>query len=181
MTFLCASEWLARLELPDPSLWRALHPIYGAAAEGRLALLQRVTARFLERFGDGPMRIFRAPGRINLRGMHVDSHGGWLNLMTHQREVVAAVAPEPDDAVTLANVDPRFEDVHFRIASDAALPAFRAPWLEFIMHPSVRGAVEARRGQRQRVVMMKPATMNANPMSRFQLCQAETGHCPADR
>ena len=42
------------------------------------------------------------------------------------------------------------------------------------------GAVGAR-GQRQRVVMMKPATMNANPMSRFQLCHAETGHCPADR
>lgn len=146
MRFSCASQWIARLELPDASLREALHHVYGEAAESRLPLLRRVTARFLDRFGDRPIRVFRAPGRINLRGMHVDSHGGWLNLMTHQREVVAAVAAEPGDLITLANVDARFDEVQFDVAEAAALPAFRAPWLDFIMHPAVRSEIESRRG-----------------------------------
>ena len=147
MAAVIASEWFARLSAPDAALRRTLENIYGPhAVDDRVGLFRRVVSRFLDRFGDRPLRVFRAPGRINLRGMHVDSHGGWLNLMTHQREVVIAVTPECDDTVCFANIDPCFDEVRFLIGDEISGTSFRAPWLEFIMHPDVRAAVETQRG-----------------------------------
>ena len=146
---LSAGTWLNQLEHPTGTVRRALENIYGTDAailEERLALMRRVIARFIERFGDRDLRIFRSPGRINLRGMHVDTHGGYLNLMTHQREIIAAVSPEPDDAVNLVNVNPRFEEVSFHFKEMAGRPAFAGEWLRFITHPDVQGAVLAQRG-----------------------------------
>lgn len=44
-----------------------------------------------------------------------------------------------------------------------------------VVAPVLLFSREGRR-QRQRVVIRNPAMMNTNPMSRFQLCQAPTGH-----
>ena len=146
---LMAHEWAARLERPDTGAQRILRDTYSSCTrvvEERVSLLRAVIDRFIERFGDRPLRVFRCPGRINLRGMHVDSHGGYLNLMTHQREAVVAVTPEADDSVTLANVDPTFEETAFHIQERASHPAFHGQWADFIMQPDVRAEVEARRG-----------------------------------
>ncbi len=146
---ITASAWAAQLAEPDGAVLRALRAVYGADAavlEERLALLRTVVATFLDRFGDRPLRVFRSPGRINLRGMHVDTHGGYLNLMTHQREVVIAVTPEEDDAVTFANIDPQFADVAFHIRDQAAHPAFAGGWPDFIMNPDIRRHMDANRG-----------------------------------
>lgn len=91
-----AESFLQRLQAPDGPMPAALEAVYGpssAIQAERRALLIEVLEAFLKRFGNKPLRLFRCPGRINLRGMHVDTHGGYLNLMTHQREVVAAVTP----------------------------------------------------------------------------------------
>ncbi len=131
-------RWLHALE-SDVSAG-PLAAIYGSDAEvlrQRTQLLRRVLERFLERFGDLPLRVFRAPGRINLRGMHVDTHGGYLNLMTHQREVLVASAPAADGRCTFANIDPRFPEAHFDAEALAAQAAFALPWSEYITHPSV--------------------------------------------
>ena len=144
-----AREYMARLERPGRAVRSALREIYGndaAVTNERLALIRRVLVRFIERFGDRPVRVFRCPGRINLRGMHVDTHGGYLNLMTHQREVAVVAAPETDDTVTFVNVDPAFDPVSFSLQAAASHPAFRGPWLPYIMHPDVRTEVEAQRG-----------------------------------
>jgi galactokinase len=147
MADVTAADWHARSAEPDSALRRVLERTYGRdALPERLLLFRRDIARFLERFGDRPVRMFRAPGRINLRGMHVDTHGGYLNLMTHQREVVAAVTPAPDDTVNLANLDPDLEDVFFRIENEISDALFRLPWLQFILHPRIREAVDAKRG-----------------------------------
>ena len=138
-----ATQWL---EFVDPSAGAsnaALAAIYGPETgilDERRALLRRVLTQFLERFGDRPVRICRAPGRINLRGMHVDTHGGYLNLMTHQREVVVAAAAAQDDTCTFANIEARFEEVTFRICDHAAQPAFHGDWMQFIAHPAARAA-----------------------------------------
>jgi galactokinase len=147
MAVVTAANWRSRFTEPDSALRRLLERTYGRdALPERLLLFRRVIARFLERFGDRPVRMFRAPGRINLRGMHVDTHGGYLNLMTHQREVVAAVSPASDDTVNLANLDPDLDEVFFRIENEISDALFRLPWLEFITHPRVREAVDAKRG-----------------------------------
>lgn len=116
MTLLSATcdRWLSALQAPDEPVRRRLETYYGSDPEdlrARLALLGRVLAVFRERFGDRPIRVFRSPGRINLRGMHVDTHGGYLNLMTHHRETVVAVAQAGGGASRFANIDPAFEPI----------------------------------------------------------------------
>ncbi len=93
-----------------------MNEIYGAEPaliEERSRLLERILSMFLERYGDDAVRVFRCPGRINLRGMHVDTHGGYLNLMTHQREVLIVLSPTDDATFRICNVEPQFEPVTF--------------------------------------------------------------------
>ena len=148
---LSASDWARRFDRLDGPTRRVLREVYGPEEEvlsARVKLLSRVVAAFHARFGDAPLRIFRCPGRINLRGMHVDTHGGYLNLMTHQREVVVAAAPTNGCTVTAANIDPRFPETSF----DIQLPLWAGNnsrptcWLDFIMDAAVRRRVDARRG-----------------------------------
>lgn len=92
----------------------ALRDAYGGGPEvlsRRVALLQKTLACHQQRFGPGEVRVFRAPGRINLRGNHVDTHGGCLNLMTHEREVVVVAAPSEDASSNVVNADPAFEEL----------------------------------------------------------------------
>ena len=145
MNGMLSTQWHGRLHDPDPALMRVLREAYSLEQRivaARLPLLREVAGRFVEIFGERPMRLFRCPGRINLRGMHVDTHGGYLNVMTHQREVVVAVSPETDGWVTCANIGPQFEDVSFAISGSVP----RGPWLDFVMQPSIRAEVEARPG-----------------------------------
>ncbi|MBI4556106.1 MAG: hypothetical protein HY706_00860 [Candidatus Hydrogenedentes bacterium] len=144
-----AHEWMQLLDNSDASLLTTLQRIYGPNEDvlsSKLRLLRQILALFVERFGDRPVRIFRSPGRINLRGMHVDTHGGYLNLMTHQREVVIAVRPSENGVCTFVNTDPQFEEVSFNLWEETAHPAFARPWLEYITHPEIQDAVFARRG-----------------------------------
>jgi len=144
-----AKTWLRALEVPDDGFRRVLHDTYGPderVLSERRALLHAVVGRFLERFGDRPLRLLRCPGRLNLRGMHVDTHGGYLNLMTHQREVVVAATASDDATTIFANTDPAFEDVAFDAAEVGARRGLGGDWMGFITRPEVRAAVETRRG-----------------------------------
>ena len=146
---MICSQWLAWLDNPSPAFRRTLRAVYGsddAGIESRLRLLRAVLDRFRERFGNRAVRVFRAPGRINLRGMHVDTHGGYLNLMTHQREVLVAAQVRDDTMSVFVNIDARFEETIVRPDDARLCEAFRQPWTEFILSPAVRSAVEARRG-----------------------------------
>lgn len=146
---MTCSQWLAALEHPSPAFQRTLRGIYGSqhgVIRTRLCLLRTVLERFLGRFGDLPVRVFRAPGRINLRGMHVDTHGGYLNLMTHQREVIVVAHPCDGADSTFANIDPRFEETVVRPEDVRRSRAFAGPWNDFILSPAIRDTIEQRRG-----------------------------------
>lgn len=144
-----AKTWLRALESPDDGFRRVLNDTYAPDEDvlsERRALLRAVVGRFLERFGDRPLRLVRCPGRINLRGMHVDTHGGYLNLMTHQREVVVAATGSDDATAVFANTDPAFEEVGFDVTESGSRPGLGGDWMGFITQPEVRAEVEARRG-----------------------------------
>ncbi len=109
--------------------------IYGSnndVLQSRLKLIRSTVKTFLEKFGDHPVLICRTPGRVNLRGMHVDTHGGFLNMMSHQREVVFVVAVAGEDEC----------DHHFYSLNHAGLVCVPASnyavlnqcqnWLEFL-------------------------------------------------
>lgn len=130
----CASAWIALIGRPDAAARLGLPAIYGedaALCEERRARMRSAIMRYREVYGDDPVRVFRAPGRINLRGMHVDTHGGWLNLMTHQREVLVVSGASPDGAVSVANTNPAYSPLRVSLA-ELPQPEPGAPWGDFI-------------------------------------------------
>ncbi|MBX3179075.1 MAG: hypothetical protein KF886_17100 [Candidatus Hydrogenedentes bacterium] len=133
-TPLRASARIALIGRPDAAARLGLPAIYGgdaALCEERRARMRSAIMRYREVYGDDPVRVFRAPGRINLRGMHVDTHGGWLNLMTHQREVLVVSGASPDGAVSVANTNPAYGPLRVSLA-ELPQPEPGAPWGDFI-------------------------------------------------
>jgi len=112
---------------------------------GRLSLYAEALERFVERYGrDEPALIVRSPARINLRGMHVDTHGGSLNLMTHPRETVMVVGRGETDRVEVVNVEgDRFPDAAFDIRAETRGEAFSHDWMTFIESSGVRSGIQA--------------------------------------
>ena len=142
--YLSAGNWLSQLDSRNPGADRAFRRTYGAhdsVIKERISLLRHTLHAFLDRFGDQPLRVFRAPARINLRGMHVDTHGGYLNLMTHHRETLVAAAPSDSTRCVFTNVEPGFSEFSFDIAAEIAAPSFARPWREFILSNDVRKRV----------------------------------------
>ena len=139
------SQWLQFWESPEqhPSL-RAIYGTDTTVLEERAVVARRVLRAFGRRFGDVPVRLFRAPGRVNLRGMHVDTHGGYLNLMTHHREVLLAVAPTGTQESVLANVHPEFAEVSVNFEEEFRGIDYDRSWWEVIADPSVSGRPQKR-------------------------------------
>ena len=61
-----------------------------------------LAARFAEVFGPAkPVRMVRAPGRVNLIGEHTDYNGGFVMPMALERAVRIAFVPHPEPTVAL--------------------------------------------------------------------------------
>ena len=144
-----AEAWLRMLDAPG-SLRRNMTAIYGGGRmlEERAALVAAVVRRFLETHGDRPLRVFRSPGRINLRGMHVDTHGGRLNLMTHHRETVVAAAASERSLCHFVNLEPAYGEARFDLA-DGLRDLSGVPWDTFIGIPRVTARVRERKTSQQ--------------------------------
>ena len=139
------SKWLQRFTSNE----EVMTQVYGhdpALRHMARRLWQDTLQCFLNRFGERDVRLFRSPGRINLRGMHVDTHGGYLNLMTHQRETVVVAAPSDDHTTTAVNTEPVFREVAFPTNELSADAACHMPWNDFIVSPGVRRRVSANAG-----------------------------------
>lgn len=135
-----ALQWERLLLAPDGAAMRALRSVYGGdeTVRERLRLLRAVVRRYLERFGDGPLRLFRCPGRLNLRGMHVDTHGGYLNLMTHQRETVVAAGPNGAGSSQFVNLDPQYPDAVVAPCLHHEALAGRKAWTDVLSHDGLQ-------------------------------------------
>jgi galactokinase len=79
--------------------------------------------------------------------MHVDTHGGYLNLMTHQRDVLVVASPSKGTAFHFRNTDSPFAPVECNSATWDDHPAFGQDWHSFITDPSIQNRVLERRGQ----------------------------------
>jgi N-acetylgalactosamine kinase len=113
-----ASDWLQLLRHRDPRLVECFVGIYGDD-EVTLEMQRRRYRQLLERFGDvfGPqcrVALVRAPGRVNLVGMHVDHRGGHVNPIA-AGDVIMAVERRNDDRVVVHNLDEQFEACSFTV------------------------------------------------------------------
>jgi len=68
-------------------------------------LVERVVGAFVERWGEPPRWVARAPGRVNLIGEHTDYNDGFVLPMAMNRAVVIALRPWPDERVALHSLD----------------------------------------------------------------------------
>jgi len=72
-------------------------------------LQQQITNEFGQRFGQPPIFIVRAPGRVNLIGEHTDYNDGFVLPMTIEQSMWIALRPRDDQRVELISMD--FEDL----------------------------------------------------------------------
>ena len=82
-----------------------------------------LASRFRDVFGDsGPVRVVRAPGRVNLIGEHTDYNGGFVMPMALDRAVRIALVPHDRPVVALWSV--QFDErAEFRLPSGRGTPA----------------------------------------------------------
>src|SRR5688572_27831364 len=70
-----------------------------------MILRETVTAKFEECFGEAPVHVVRAPGRVNLLGEHVDYNDGFVLPIAIDRATWLAFSPSDMDQTTLRAVD----------------------------------------------------------------------------
>ncbi|MGC8844917.1 MAG: galactokinase family protein [Candidatus Hydrogenedens sp.] len=102
---ILASKWIEFLLCHSAEQKRFLNETYGNAGQERMKLIIQTLQKFVDTFGDKHVFITRCPGRINLRGMHIDTHGGFLNLMTIEQEVILVGHPRDDDTFCIYNLE----------------------------------------------------------------------------
>ncbi len=80
--------------------------------------------------------LVRAPGRVNLMGVHIDHRGGTVNYFAFGREALMAFRPRRDGLICGRNMDNSFEPFQFRISDLIPNPGAQ-PWLNFLEKSSV--------------------------------------------
>ncbi len=106
----------------DASNASLVHQLRGSYGDDAVLCAQQRTryaqllAQFGQIYGDAEsIVIARAPGRVNLVGMHIDHQGGAVNPIAIKETRVVA-QPRSDDLIVLANSDRQFESRRFRVS-----------------------------------------------------------------
>ncbi len=93
-----------------------------------MSLQEKVTQAFIERFGERPLHVVRAPGRVNLIGEHTDYNDGFVLPMAIDRAIYIALSPRDDQRVELHSLD-------LENSADFSLTDFKKGddgWVEYI-------------------------------------------------
>lgn len=92
-----------------------LEETYGSECENQFRRYDDALTCFRERYGEGPVALFRAPGRINLVGGHTDYNHGYVLPVALDRDLLVVARPRTDNRVRLTNIEPEFDDDEFAI------------------------------------------------------------------
>jgi galactokinase len=107
-----------------------LEPIYGSGAKEQAARYESALSMFRGIHGQGPVWLFRAPGRVNLIGEHTDYNHGYVLPVALDKDTLLLVRQRDDDTVVLHNVESQFPPIAFRISSEIP-PAERGDWSNY--------------------------------------------------
>ena len=153
--FRLASDWLAAAESRHAGLRSALLRIYGSSADAPLRRIERIRAlaeRYVAQFGDGPVVLSRAPGRVNLMGRHIDHQGGHCNMLAIEHDLYVMAGKRDDARLWLANLDSdRFPAYMAEI--NGVLPGYcGGDWRAYVDSPPVAEQAARDAGQWQQYV-----------------------------
>jgi len=99
----------------------ALEKVYGDLPEDIVPQRDRLVElleHFAETFGeDTPLKVFRAPGRVNLIGEHTDYNGLPVLPIALNRDIFCAASKRNDGQIVVVNVDPSFLEFQFPVGS----------------------------------------------------------------
>lgn len=159
------SQWLRAIEARDNAFMNHLRDTYGgdeAVVERKRERLLSLLSLHLQRFGDQPVVIARAPGRVNIMGRHIDHQGGHVNMIAIDRDVHAVVGLRTDRSVQLQNLQPEaFPPREF--ALDELLSGYQpGAWVEFVNSAPVLEAAAAARGDWSQYVKAACARLQAH-------------------
>ena len=118
------------------SLPSDLKRIYGEGTEAQQARYSAASTAFADTYGDAPIHVFRAPGRVNLIGEHTDYNHGFVLPVALDRDVVLLARPRSDPLVRLHNAEPDFAPRTFTVGPTIP-PAPQGDWSNY-----VRGAAQ---------------------------------------
>jgi len=110
--------WLEACADTGSGLYQRLREAYGDEPETvaeKADQLAAAIAGFVRLFGEhAPVIAIRAPGRVNLLGMHIDHRGGAVNPIA-VNELLLIAQPRDDDVVVLRNMQEQFGPRQFAI------------------------------------------------------------------
>lgn len=95
-----------------------LQAIYGDRSQAQLPRYLKARQAFTAAYGPGEMRIFRAPGRVNLIGEHTDYNHGFVLPVALDRDILLLARPRTDNLVRLSNWEADYPPLSFRIGPD---------------------------------------------------------------
>jgi len=143
-----AGQWERMFDEFPPRVRRALAEVYGpderVLASRREAALKALLA-FARRHG--PERrcvLARAPGGLNLMGRHIDEFGGFVNVLSVDREVILAAAAREDDVISLAPAEGREAPRQFSVSHEIGALGWD-DWLNYLSSAKVRQMIVAAR------------------------------------
>lgn len=141
---MAAETWIRLAESRDAGLVRSLTATYNsgtAVVEDRCRRLASMGRAYIERFGSGPVSVYRAPGRVNLMGRHIDHQGGYCNMMALEADIyVMGGIGAPRRLRLHSTASDRFP--HAEVDLDHALDGYTGgSWEEYVTTPAVQERV----------------------------------------
>ena len=80
-----------------------LRPASALLADSPDARTISLLQAFIGTYGDRPVVLARAPGRVNLMGRHIEHRGGGVNVMAVAYDTLVVASPRDDDEIHYAN------------------------------------------------------------------------------
>ena len=100
------------------NLRASLRRIYGNDIRAQEGRYYAALTAFRQRFGPGPVEIYRVPGRVNLIGEHTDYQQGYVLPVALDKDLVFVVRRRSDAHVALENMELGFTPRHFTISDE---------------------------------------------------------------
>lgn len=99
---------------------------------------QKIMRDFQQAFeNDNPVYILRVPARINLKGVHIEHQGGYVNYMAVNQAATFVIQKRQDDQICVANADNKYTRQQFSISQELPIGK-RRDWLTYIQSTRIQ-------------------------------------------